>query len=164
MLDEDQFLDLIRTRTAPLPKAEPPVKKPATKPAPKRAAKPTAASDPGPASTGGDKARNGTPGNVAGDPNKSLWSVKYAPESSKKIIGQNGAKSNMNKLKNWLESWHANVRRRSSGEKPKSSGGYGGKKGSEDGWEFAAILMAGPPGVGKTTTAHLVCQELGCGC
>lgn len=48
---------------------------------------------------------------------------------------------------------YANKERRVKGPKP--------KKASEDGWEFGACLMMGGPGVGKTTTAHLVCRELG---
>eukprot|EP00041_Stephanoeca_diplocostata_P016684 m.329595 g.329595 ORF g.329595 m.329595 type:complete len:984 (+) comp20449_c0_seq2:60-3011(+) len=96
---------------------------------------------------------NGTPGTNHDDPNASLWSVKYAPTNVSKIVGQNGPKSNMNKLKNWLQDWYKNKERRATEPMP--------RKPSDTGWEFSTCVMAGPPGVGKTTTAHLVCQELG---
>ena len=32
---------------------------------------------------------------------------------------------------------------------------------SDDGSGFRAALLSGPPGVGKTTTSHLVCREAG---
>lgn len=38
----------------------------------------------------------------------SLWVEKYKPQSSKKIIGQQGEKSNVNKLIHWLKNWYKN--------------------------------------------------------
>lgn len=38
----------------------------------------------------------------------SLWVEKYKPQSSKKIIGQQGEKSNVNKLIYWLNNWYKN--------------------------------------------------------
>lgn len=40
--------------------------------------------------------------------NFSLWVEKYKPQSSKKIIGQQGEKSNVNKLIHWLKNWYKN--------------------------------------------------------
>ncbi|KAF0297053.1 Replication factor C subunit 1 [Amphibalanus amphitrite] len=62
-----------------------------------------------------------------------MWVDKYKPKSSKNIIGQQGDKSAMNKLKQWLQRWH---RFHSGANKVKVK-------------------------ACKTTTAHLVCQELG---
>lgn len=63
-----------------------------------------------------------------------LWTVKYAPQSSADLIGNPGI---YEKLRSWLSGWN-----------PESK-------------EERAALLSGPPGIGKTTMAHLVCKELG---
>ncbi|KAG8453595.1 hypothetical protein GDO86_000287, partial [Hymenochirus boettgeri] len=84
-----------------------------------------------------------------------LWVDKYKPTSVKAIIGQQGDQSCANKLIKWLKSWHQN---HSSDLKKPAGNHFGGK---DDGSSFKAALLSGPPGVGKTTTAVLVCEELG---
>ncbi|KAM8939515.1 replication factor C subunit 1 [Pelodytes ibericus] len=86
-----------------------------------------------------------------------LWVDKYKPTSIKTIIGQQGDQSCANKLIRWLKTWHQN---HSSDEKKPAAkfSKFGGK---DDGSSFKAALLSGPPGVGKTTTAVLVCEELG---
>ena len=37
-----------------------------------------------------------------------LWVDKYRPRAVKQIIGQQGDKSNMRKLMNWLRDWEKN--------------------------------------------------------
>ena len=37
-----------------------------------------------------------------------MWVDKYRPRSIKQIIGQQGDKSNMRKLMNWLRAWDEN--------------------------------------------------------
>jgi DNA polymerase III delta prime subunit len=80
-----------------------------------------------------------------------MWVDKYKPLNSKLIIGQQGEKSCVNKLIKWLSNWHLNY-----DKKP----GFG-KWASEEGIGFKAALLSGPPGIGKTTSAQLVCKELG---
>jgi len=45
--------------------------------------------------------------NYLGEPSL-LWVDKYRPRSVKQIIGQQGDKSNMRKLMNWLRDWEKN--------------------------------------------------------
>ncbi|MBN3281955.1 RFC1 factor, partial [Polyodon spathula] len=85
-----------------------------------------------------------------------LWVDRYKPTSLKNIIGQQGDQSCANKLLRWLRNWHQNT---ASDKKPAAKfSKFGGK---DDGSTFKAALLSGPPGVGKTTTAVLVCEELG---
>ncbi|OPJ71031.1 replication factor C subunit 1 [Patagioenas fasciata monilis] len=85
---------------------------------------------------------------------KLLWVDKYKPVTLKAIIGQQGEQSCANKLLRWLRNWHRNA----SGDGQAKTNKTGGK---DDGTGFKAALLSGPPGVGKTTTASLVCKELG---
>uniref|UniRef100_A0A1B6MVA5 Replication factor C subunit 1 n=1 Tax=Graphocephala atropunctata TaxID=36148 RepID=A0A1B6MVA5_9HEMI len=84
-----------------------------------------------------------------------LWVEKYKPVTTRQIIGQQGDKSCVNKLTTWLRNWHHNH----SGQKKLVRPGPWVK--NDDGAYFKAALLSGPPGVGKTTTAHLVSRELG---
>lgn len=87
------------------------------------------------------------------DANQQPFVDKYKPKSYRDIIGQTGDKSNVTKLLNWLKSWHTNRENDAKGV-PK-------KRFDDDGSSFKAVLLSGPPGIGKTTSAQLVCQELG---
>ncbi|NWX43031.1 RFC1 factor, partial [Steatornis caripensis] len=87
-----------------------------------------------------------------------LWVDKYKPVSLKAIIGQQGEQSCANKLLRWLRNWHKNTSDDGQGDQHAKTNKTGGK---DDGTGFKAALLSGPPGVGKTTTASLVCKELG---
>ncbi|KHN83844.1 Replication factor C subunit 1 [Toxocara canis] len=86
------------------------------------------------------------------------WVDKYRPTSLKQLVGQNGEKSPMNKLLGWLRNW------------PKYHLGDAAKQkrprpppwmAQSDGSSFKAVLLSGPPGIGKTTCAVMACKELG---
>uniref|UniRef100_A0A182K0H6 Replication factor C subunit 1 n=1 Tax=Anopheles christyi TaxID=43041 RepID=A0A182K0H6_9DIPT len=83
------------------------------------------------------------------------WVEKYKPASTKQIIGQMGANSNVQRLTVWLSSWYKN----NDGTKKHAKPSPWAK--NDSGAAFKAALLSGPPGVGKTTTATLVCKELG---
>ena len=86
-----------------------------------------------------------------------MWVDKYKPTAIKQIIGQQGANSNVNKLLNWLKNWYSNHRSSDGKAKPKPKfSPWGG--GDPTGASSKAALLSGPPGVGKTTSATLVCK------
>lgn len=78
---------------------------------------------------------------------------KYKPKTVKDIIGQ---QANANKLQNWLLHWHKNH----GDPKKKKASKFNPYAKNDDGSSFKAVLLSGQPGIGKTTTAHLVCKEL----
>ncbi|XP_020610634.1 replication factor C subunit 1-like [Orbicella faveolata] len=84
-----------------------------------------------------------------------LWVDKYRPRSVKQIIGQQGDKSNMRKLMNWLRDWEKNRK------KPSTKSSFF-KKYQDGLFQRAALLSSSPLGEpNKTTTATLMCEELG---
>lgn len=72
-----------------------------------------------------------------------LWTVKYAPTSANMICGN---KRQVEKLQAWLHAWPHYLKRKFK---------LPGKDGSGI---FRAIMIHGPPGIGKTTAAHLVAR------
>ncbi|KZT38716.1 DNA replication factor C, large subunit [Sistotremastrum suecicum HHB10207 ss-3] len=137
-LDEDGFLELIRTRKGVLDEAtkkkmqdeERKIKEAAKdlelreKAAAKEAAKPGAA--------------------AGAAPSGQLWTTKYAPQTLKEICGNKGQ---VEKLQKWLHDWPSSLK-------------SGFKKPGKDGMNiFRAVMITGPPGIGKTTSAHL-CAKL----
>lgn len=75
-----------------------------------------------------------------------LWTVKYAPKDVTQLCGNKGQ---VQKLRNWLTNWFSNAKKDFKVAGPDGSG------------VFRAALISGPPGIGKTTAAHLVAKELG---
>ncbi|GAO47964.1 DNA replication factor C, large subunit [Saitoella complicata NRRL Y-17804] len=72
-----------------------------------------------------------------------LWTTKYAPTAMKDICGNKG---HVDKLQKWLHDWQKYEK-------------AGFKKGGPDGLGlFRSVIMSGPPGIGKTTAAHLAAK------
>jgi replication factor C subunit 1 len=80
------------------------------------------------------------------DPLTQLWTTRYAPKTLKEICGNKGQ---IEKLQQWLEDWSGSSK--SGFKKP-------GKSGTN---VYRAMMITGPPGIGKTTSAHLCAQLAG---
>ncbi|KAF2460504.1 replication factor RFC1 C terminal domain-containing protein [Lineolata rhizophorae] len=70
-----------------------------------------------------------------------LWTVKYAPGRIQDICGNKGQ---VEKLQRWLQRFPKNQKTNFKMAGPDGSGVY------------RAVIIHGPPGIGKTTAAHLV--------
>lgn len=75
-----------------------------------------------------------------------LWTSKYAPTQLTHICGN---KTNVEKIKSWLEAWPKN---RKYDFQRRGADGMGGVR---------AVILSGPPGIGKTTAAHLAAKLAG---
>jgi replication factor C subunit 1 len=86
--------------------------------------------------------------NTAADPavDSRLWTTKYAPTSLNQICGN---KATVEKLQRWLQRF------------PKSLKTNFKLAGADGSGTFRAVILHGPPGIGKTTAAHLVAKMEG---
>uniref|UniRef100_A0A671KZM0 Replication factor C subunit 1 n=1 Tax=Sinocyclocheilus anshuiensis TaxID=1608454 RepID=A0A671KZM0_9TELE len=189
IINEDELLNLIRTKPGKKSKYEiaaeaevkqdkhtPPSKKATPQgPSPNKRSPSEGKSKPGSASKSGtlgasrsevekslsfDRTKRASPVSHSTPENERsslLWVDKYRPRSLKNLIGQQGDQSCANKLLRWLQNWH----KHHSGSTKAPSAKFGKFGSKDDGSGFKAALLSGPPGVGKTTTAALVCEELG---
>ncbi len=81
--------------------------------------------------------------------NNLLWVDKYKPTKINDIIGN---KSNIQKIVQWLNNWY-DIHVYKTKEKPKFVK-FGDNVGAK------ALLLSGPPGIGKTTMATIIASEL----
>lgn len=72
-----------------------------------------------------------------------LWTVKYAPTQLSQICGN---KTQVEKLQRWLRNFPKNQRHNFK------------LAGSDGSGVYRAVMIHGPPGIGKTTAAHLVAK------
>ncbi|KAH9963263.1 DNA replication factor C large subunit [Russula dissimulans] len=143
-LSEDEFLVLIATRKGPgdgkgLSEKEKKKKEKAEK-AIRDSAKEMEARE-----KAAEASRSGVArGAKARDPKTQLWTDRYAPQTLKEVCGNKGQ---VEKLQQWLKDWSDSLR--ANFKKP-------GKNGMNN---FRGVMITGPPGIGKTSSAHL-CAKL----
>lgn len=91
------------------------------------------------------KAATGTTASQSAGPDvdSRLWTTKYAPSSLNQICGN---KATVEKIQRWLQKFPKNLK---TGFKLAGADGSG---------VFRAVMLHGPPGIGKTTAAHLVAK------
>ncbi|KAI7869664.1 replication factor RFC1 C terminal domain-containing protein [Spinellus fusiger] len=148
ILEEEDFYTLVETETTKGKVTSPlPNKKPTTSKAKAKAS--TAA-----VATASTSASTPTPTSTyayASDPihhNRinDLWTVKHSPKSSKEILGN---KEMIRKISQWLEHWQENMQQNFTSK-------------SNDGLSaYRSVIISGPPGIGKTTSSHLIAKECG---
>lgn len=78
--------------------------------------------------------------------NAQLWTTKYAPTQLGHICGN---KTNVEKIQKWLEGW------------PKNKKYDFQRRGADGMGAVRAVILSGPPGIGKTTAAHLAAKLAG---
>jgi replication factor C subunit 1 len=72
-----------------------------------------------------------------------LWTTKYAPTALNQICGN---KAQVEKIQSWLRQWPTEKK-------------YNFQRRGKDGTgTYRAIMISGPPGIGKTTAAHLAAK------
>lgn len=84
-----------------------------------------------------------TPASSQPEADGRLWTTKYAPSSMNMICGNKGQ---VEKLQAWLRNWRLNAKRNF---KMPGKDGFG---------LYRSVMIHGPPGIGKTTAAHLVAK------
>lgn len=72
--------------------------------------------------------------------NFEMWTTKYAPRKLEHLAGNKGV---IEKLDYWLHEWQSSLK---SNFRKAGTHGLGG---------FRSVIISGPPGIGKTTAAHL---------
>lgn len=106
-----------------------------------------------------------TPISKGASNNTEMWTDLYQPKTKADLVGNEGLVA---QLEDWLKDWddihiRGNKKTLNYGNNNFRKGGQGGG----GGWSnmpnvnAKAVLLSGPPGIGKTSAARIVCKDLG---
>ncbi len=84
-----------------------------------------------------------------------MWTDKYKPVAPSDLVGNNGV---ISQLYEWLKDWEDFILR---GNKKQIPFRRGQSWGDIPNVNARAALLSGPPGIGKTSAARIVCKQLG---
>lgn len=84
-----------------------------------------------------------------------MWTEVYRPQSIRDLVGNEGT---INTLYEWLRDWDEVVIKGNKKQIPFRRGGAWADVPNPN---ARACLMSGPPGIGKTSSARIVCKQLG---
>jgi replication factor C subunit 1 len=93
---------------------------------------------------------SGAAGSSGGSGATELWVDKHKPRDSNDLVGNPGL---IKTLRGWLQQWEAI---HLYGAEPQPIPGAGAGKPKDLGKK--AVLLSGPPGIGKTSSAHIVAK------
>ncbi|DBA97121.1 TPA: hypothetical protein ACH3X1_014891 [Trebouxia sp. C0004] len=103
----------------------------------------------GPSSSGRGAMGSGSAANAGGQ----LWVDKHKPTNSAELVGNGTLVAT---LRTFLQDWE---RIHLKHEQPREAKGRGGGKPKD--MSKKAVLLSGPPGIGKTSSASIISRELG---
>ena len=83
-----------------------------------------------------------------------LWTDKYHPKGIKELVGNQGI---ISKLREWVRDWDDVILHGNKKEMKIRKGNFQNIVNPN----ARAALISGPPGIGKTSAAKLICEELG---
>lgn len=147
-IDEDALFDMIRAsrpqQPHPMSVVDQPVQaEPAAEPEKKPARTPTRVKS----SSFATSSKRAKPS--AATFSSALWVDKYKPTTKSELVANQKA---VRDLSAWLAGWK---------RKFLYGDGHSRKLKDRSDTDYAAALLVGPPGIGKTTAAHIVCREAG---
>lgn len=94
----------------------------------------------------------GNSGDSAAPKCSELWTTKHKPKRMEEIVGNPGK---VKELQTWLMTWQKYFADEAAAK------AAGDKKKKKDETFMKAVLISGPPGIGKTTAAHIVAKACG---
>lgn len=103
-----------------------------------------------PTTAAGSSSGGAGPSSSGGSAATQLWVDKHKPRDNNDLVGNPGL---IKTLRGWLQQWDAI---HLYGAEPQPIPGAGAGKPKDLGKK--AVLLSGPPGIGKTSSAHIVAK------